>query len=87
MAAYQLVANGNIDAAQNAVNSMPRSEQEKVGKALLKAQLKQAVANGNLTAAQAALVNKTVANYDSDMVLRNGALLMQSLGGFFKPGL
>lgn len=70
LAAYQLVANGNIDAAQNAVNSMPRSEQEKVGNALLDAQLKQAVANGNLTAAQAALVNKTAANYDADMALR-----------------
>lgn len=86
LAAYQLVASGNVDAAQNAVNSMPKSEQEKVGKALLDAQIKQAIANGNLTSSQAALINKQVANYEADMVLRNGMLLMQSIGNFV-PGV
>lgn len=63
LAAYQLVANGNVDAAQNAVNSLSQDKQEKIGTALVNAQVNQALANNRLTNAQADLVNTTVANY------------------------
>lgn len=86
LAAYQLVAGGNVDAAQNAVNSLPQSQQEKIGKALVEAQVKQAQNNNALTAAQAALVNQTVANYGwiQGMQILNQTL---SVAGNLIPGL
>lgn len=86
LAAYQLVAGGNVDAAQNAVNSLPQSQQEKIGRALVEAQVKQAQNNNALTAAQAALVNQTVANYGwiQGMQILNQTL---SVAGNLIPGL
>lgn len=80
LAAYQLVASGDVNAAQNAVNSLPKDKQEQVGKALLESQIEQAKNNSLLTREQYNMLKKSVEMYDWTMGMQMLSSVLGNIG-------